>query len=274
MHPVLFTIGGLEVPSHQVFVALGLITGLLVFLYEARKRDAWDERLFPVLAGIVIGGAIGARTSSLLDQVNEHGLSALGTVWLYGGRTILGGLSGAYIGGVIGKKVGGYPFRTGDLFAPAVALGLAVGRIGCFLSEAPGRPTSLPWGIRVDPITTANIPDCPGCVQGLPMHPSMLYEIAFLLIAFVLIKKYGSRITAPGEGFVLVLTCYAVFRFLVEFTRANPTNAIGLTGSQVFLLVVSPLLIWRVAQGINRGVYRDLFRPTARREDSHELATT
>ena len=274
MHPVLFTIGGLEVPSHQVFVALGLITGLLVFLYEARKRDAWDERLFPVLAGIVIGGAIGARTSSLLDQVNEHGLSALGTVWLYGGRTILGGLSGAYIGGVIGKKVGGYPFRTGDLFAPAVALGLAVGRIGCFLSEAPGRPTSLPWGIRVDPITTANIPDCPGCVQGLPMHPSMLYEIAFLLIAFVLIKKYGSRITAPGEVFVLFLTCYAVFRFFVDFTRANPTNTIGLTGSQVFLLVVSPLLMWRVAQGINRGVYRDLFRPTARREDSHELATT
>jgi prolipoprotein diacylglyceryltransferase len=234
----------------------------------------WDERLFPVLAGIVIGGAIGSRTSSLLDQVDAHGLSAIGTVWLYGGRTILGGLSGAYIGGVIGKRIGGYPYRTGAMFAPAVAIGLAIGRIGCFLSEAPGRPTGLPWGIRVDPVTTANIPDCPGCVQGLPMHPSMLYEIAFLLLAFVLIKRYGSRITAPGEVFVLFLTCYAVFRFFVEFTRANPVNSLGLTGSQVFLLVVSPLLIWRVVQGARRGVYRDLFGSSNPREDIHELATT
>jgi prolipoprotein diacylglyceryltransferase len=106
------------------------------------------------------------------------------------------------------------------------------------------------------------------------MHPSMLYEIAFLLLAFVLIKRYGSRITAPGEVFVLFLTCYAVFRFFVEFTRANPVNSLGLTGSQVFLLVVSPLLVWRVVQGARRGVYRDLFHRSNSREDLHELATT
>ena len=274
VRPVLFTVGGLAIPSHQVFVALGLMTGLCIFLRETQRRGRWDERLFPVLAGIVIGGAIGARTSSLLDQVNEHGLSALGTVWLYGGRTILGGLSGAYVGGLLGKKLSGYPYRTGDLFAPAVALGLAVGRIGCFLSEAPGRPTSLPWGIRVDPVTTAGIPNCPGCAQGLAMHPSMLYEITFLLIAYVLIVRYGSRITAPGEVFVLFLSSYAIFRFFIEFTRANPTNSLGLTGSQMFLLAVSPLLLWRLRQGAQRGVYRDLFTSGRTREDDHELATT
>ncbi len=274
MHPILFTLAGLDIPSHEVFVGLGLIVGLLIFLRECTKRGTWDERLFAVLAGIVIGGAIGARTSSLLDQVSDHGLSALGTVWLYGGRTILGGLSGAYIGAVIGKRISGYPNRTGDMFAPAVALGLAIGRIGCLLTEAPGRPTTLPWGVTVDPATTAKIPDCPGCVQGVPMHPSMLYEIAFLLLAFVLITKFGYRITAPGEVFVLFLACYSVFRFFVEFTRANPTNYLGLTGSQVFLLIVSPVLMWRVTQGVRRGVYRDLFHPAHTRKDNHEFATT
>lgn len=240
MLQTLFTIGPLKIPSHGVFVALGLLVGLAVFLLEARRRDAWDERLIPVLAGVAVGGAIGGRGAGMLDAATSDGVGAMAWAWQNGGRSILGGLSGAYIGALIGKRYSGYPHRTGDLFAPAVVLGLAVGRIGCFLAEAPGRPTDLPWGVTVDPAVAATIAKCPGCLAGVPMHPSFLYEIGFLLLLFGVLRWLRPKVSAPGELFTVFLLAYAVFRFGVEFTRANETVA-GLTRSQWFILTLLPL---------------------------------
>ncbi len=106
------------------------------------------------------------------------------------------------------------------------------GRIGCRLTEAPGRPTSLPWGIHA-PATTAR---CPGCLAGVAMHPSFLYEIAFQLAAFAVLLRLRNRVTQPGELFVLYVAGYAVFRYCVEFVRANETVWPGLTRPQWFLL--------------------------------------
>ncbi len=254
MYPTLFTLVGVRVASHDFFVALAFVVGFVVFLYEARRRQMWDERLIPVIAGVIVGGAIGGRLAGVIDAATQDGVGAIAWAWSEGGRSILGGLTGAYVGGLIGKRLGGYSGKTGDLFAPAVALGLAVGRIGCFLAEAPGRPTTLPWGIRVD--AAAALPECPGCVAGLPMHPSFLYEIGFLLLAFAAMMLWRDRIQVPGELFVLFLAAYAVFRFGVEFTRANPADVFGLTRSQLFLVVVSPLLVRRLVISARRGSYR------------------
>ncbi|MEI8058239.1 MAG: prolipoprotein diacylglyceryl transferase family protein [Actinomycetes bacterium] len=279
MHPTLFWVAGRAIPSHEFFVALGLLTGGLIFFRETRRRRMWDERLIPIIAGIIVGGAVGGRLAGMLDAATHDGLNAMAWAWVQGGRSILGGLSGAYLGALIGKRAGGYPGRTGDLFAPAVAVGLAVGRIGCFLAEAPGRPTSLPWGITVDPSIAASIPECPGCLAGAAMHPSFLYEIAFLLLAFVVLERLRSRITAPGELFVVFLAAYAVFRFGVEFTRANPPDLWGMTRSQLFLVAVSPLLAWRIVRSARAGVYANLpYGNKARRLETKgardEFATT
>jgi phosphatidylglycerol:prolipoprotein diacylglycerol transferase len=256
MHPVLFTVAGVPVPTHGFFVALGFAVGLGVFLAEARRRAAWDDRLLPVLAGIV-----GGRFASVIDSAASNGLDGLLWAWLYGGRSILGGLTGAYLGALAGKRLGGYEGRTGNLFAPAVALALAVGRVGCFLTEAPGRPTDLPWGVTVTPDQAAVIPQCPGCVAGVAMHPSFLYEIAFLLVAFVALRWVRDRITAPGELFPLFLAAYALFRFGVELTRANPVLVLGLTGSQVFIALASPLFVTHLVREARRGTYAGL-RPS------------
>ena len=101
--------------------------------------------------------------------------------WLYGNRSILSGLVGAYAGVLLVKRLTGYRERTGDLFAPAVALGMAIGRVGCLLTELPGTPTSLPWGITLTPAAAARIPHA---VAGVPLHPSFAYEIIFQLLAF------------------------------------------------------------------------------------------
>jgi prolipoprotein diacylglyceryltransferase len=94
---------------------------------------------------------------------------------------------------------------------------------------------------------------CPGC--DLPMHPSMLYEIAFNVIAAVVIVRYRDRVTVPGDGLRLYLLAAGVFRFLVEFVRGNEPQALGLTGPQWVLIPLIGLLIVHFVRQWRRGAY-------------------
>lgn len=235
-------------PLHEIFVGLGVMVASVVFVREARRRGALNEQSLIAVTGALVGGAIGMRLAGWVETLDLRHL------WLYGSRSILGGLTGAYVGVLIAKRIIGYRERTGDLFAPAIALGMAVGRVGCHLTEAPGRPTDLPWGVHAPPST----PECPGCLAGQAMHPSFLYEIAFHLAAFAALVWARGRLTRPGELFTLYVAGYAVFRFLVEFTRANSIMALGLTGPQLFLLPGMLLLAVRLGYGWRRGYYDSL----------------
>lgn len=245
-------LGPVAVPVHGVFIGLGVLAALAVFVAEARRRGAVNEQSVVAASGALVGGAIGMRLSGWARHLDLTANPSLAEAWQFGSRSILGGLLGAYLGVLVAKRIGGYRGKTGDLFAPAVALGIAVGRIGCHLTEAPGRPTTLPWGIHA-PATT---PDCPGCLTGQAMHPSFLYEIAFQLAAFVILLWLRDRLSHPGELFVLYIAGYATFRFLVEFTRANETVWLDLTRPQWFLLPSLLLIGIRLWYGHRRGYYR------------------
>src|ERR1700712_4128733 len=138
LHP---TLG--PVPTHGLFVGLGVLAATIVFVHESRRRGQTDERLLAVVTGALVGGAIFMRLGTWLQHVHLRDNASLAEQWPYGNRSILGGLVGAWLGVHIAKRLCGYPLRTGDLFAPAVALGMAVGRIGCFLTE-PYPPTGGP----------------------------------------------------------------------------------------------------------------------------------
>lgn len=251
MKPVLFHLGTVAVPTHGFFVGLGILVAGVVFLLEARSRGRLDPPTLIAVCGALVGGAIGMRLSGLVPHLDPSTDPTLVQAWEYGARSILGGLTGAYVGVLAAKKIIGHRVRTGDLFAPAVAAGMAVGRIGCLLTEAPGRPTSLPWAVHAP----ASIPGCPGCVAGLGMHPSYLYEIVFHLVALAGLYWLRPRITTPGMLLTVYLAAYAGFRFAVEFVRANPTVWLDLTRPQWFLLPFLVLAGWRMVRHHRRGVF-------------------
>ena len=252
MFPVLFHIGPLPVGTHDVFVVLGVATAALVLWLRGRGKER-DPRRAVLVAAAIFTGAVFAKIGTGWQYVAFSDQPTLVGLWLHGGQSVLGGLAGAYLGVVVAKKVIGYEGSTGDWFAPAVAAGLAVGRVGCFLTEQIGTPTALPWGISVAPETAVAMAYCPSCVSGVPMHPSFLYEIFFQITAFAVLIAMSGRFGRPGDSFKMYLLAYALFRFGVEFVRDNPEMAFGLSGSQMFLLATIPLgmtyYLWRRASG-------------------------
>ncbi|MFN0282822.1 MAG: prolipoprotein diacylglyceryl transferase [Kineosporiaceae bacterium] len=249
MHPVLlrFEAIGLTVGTHESFVGLGVAVAALVVVLESGRRGMWGDGMLVAVAGGLVGGALGMRAAGFLRDPSVVLDLGVSQVWQFGAKSVLGGLTGAYAGVVVGKRLIGYRERTGDVFAPAVALGMAVGRVGCLLTEPPGRPTSMPWGVTLTAEQAAAIPACPSCAVGLPLHPSFGYEIAFHLAAFAALLWLRGRLHRPGALLTAYLAAYAVFRFGVEYVRDNEVVLAGLTRGQLFLLALAPLLGWRLA---------------------------
>ena len=254
MYPTLGDVLGTDLPigTHEFFVALGVLAAMAIFGYQAWATGAGrDERMLYIVVGALLGGAIFMRLGTWLQDIDLRSNASLLEQWLYGNRSILGGLVGAWLGVHLAKKLTGYRHRTGDLFAPAVAIGLAIGRIGCHLTELPGTPNPLGFGPVLDEATAATL----GAVPGVALHPSLLYESAFHAVAFLVIW-WGLRARLPqGETFVLYIASYALFRFVVEFVRGNEIVWWGLSRPQLFLAAVLPLILGRVAWQAWRGVY-------------------
>ncbi|HET6626167.1 MAG TPA: prolipoprotein diacylglyceryl transferase family protein [Nocardioidaceae bacterium] len=269
MYPTLGSIAGVPLPSHGVFVGLGVLVAVGVFVVEARRRGQTDEKIVYVVLGALVGGALFMRLGTWMQHADLRQNASLAEQWLYGNRSILGGLVGAWLGVHVAKRLVGYATRTGDLFAPAVALGMAVGRIGCLLTELPGTPTGSTYGITLDPATATRL----GTQPGIALHPSFVYEIVFHAVAFALLWCWlRHRLTAPGETLTLYLAGYGVFRFLVEFVRGNEVAWAGLTRPQLFLLVTVPLILARVAWQARHGVYR--FAPSPQHPLDRPMRTT
>jgi prolipoprotein diacylglyceryltransferase len=216
---------------------------------EARRRGHTDERLLWVVTGALLGGGVMMRMGTWLQHVRLRDNAGLVEQWVYGNRSILGGLVGAWLGVHVAKRLVGYRQRTGDLFAPAVALGMAVGRVGCLLTEVPGTPTGISFGMTLDAEAAQRL----GVPAGVGLHPSFVYEIAFHGAAFVVLWVWlRHRPLAPGTTFVLYVAAYGVFRFVVEFVRGNEVAWLGLTRPQLFLAVTVPIVLVRVVVLLRR----------------------
>jgi phosphatidylglycerol---prolipoprotein diacylglyceryl transferase len=245
MHPILFTINGVPIYAHGTFFVLGLLSGFVLLMFEAQRRHWSKEEVIPITLAAFVGGMVGARLSILFFNGVGTAPETLNFFSLFDPRvgpgSIIGAVLGAYAGGYVASRVMGKQDCTCDAFAPAMALATAVGRIGDYLAaeDGLGKRTDLPWGVTV-----------PGTEYAV--HPTPLYDVGFNLIwLVVLLLLRDHPKMQDGNLLKFGIAGYAVFRFLVEFVRNNPTLALGLTAQQfACLLMLAGLAIyyWRHVQ--------------------------
>ena len=221
MYPILFRIGAFEITSFGAMLALGALAGAWAFRKEldARGISHASDAAFHGL----IGGLVGAKLLYVAEHLGTEPFFAL--LMSRGGMSWFGGLVGGVGVGLLTIRRHRWP--TVPILAAAtagLALGQMFGRIGCFLvGDDYGLPTGLPWGVSFPegvPPTT------------VPVHPTQLYEAAFLALlaaAMVAWRKHG---TADRDLLARYCLIAGAFRFVLEFLRVNVRVAGGLSVAQ------------------------------------------
>ncbi|MEM9654380.1 MAG: prolipoprotein diacylglyceryl transferase family protein [Actinomycetota bacterium] len=242
MFPTLFEVGGVPVDTHATFIALGVLAAAILLAHQARRHDKLDRKLLLIALGALVGAAVTSRIGSGVRYFATTPEPTATGLFLEAGRSLLGGLVGAYVGVEVTKRLVGVTESTGDLFAPGVALGLAIGRVGCFLTEQLGTPTAAPWGMTMNQtgvkrgLLCLDCGQCPTCTASTSFHPSFLYEIGFHALAFAVLWRKRDDERWQGRLLARYLVAYAAFRFLVEFVRGNVQFLFGMSGSQIFII--------------------------------------
>jgi phosphatidylglycerol:prolipoprotein diacylglycerol transferase len=230
--PYYLHFGPVTLHPHLVFESLAYFIGFRVYLYT-RNRDRLPlQQSMWVLVSAIVGAALGSKLLFWLEDPRVTLAHWNDWAYLMGGKTIVGGLLGGLIGVEWIKKRIGVTRSTGDDMALPLVLGIGIGRIGCYLTglddHTYGKPTS--W------ITGVDFGD------GIPRHPTQLYEIAFLLglgclLLLVRLRTRSGRIRPPdGAQFQLFMTGYLLFRFLIDFIKPTPHIYSGLNNIQVACL--------------------------------------
>jgi prolipoprotein diacylglyceryltransferase len=252
------SIGSVSVSTHDLFTILALVVGLALYYLALRRRGWLEPRIVAISIAAVLGGALGARLITAWEHLEVYAtFDDVPLTWAieHSGKSLIGAIAGGYLATVVAKRALGYTRSTGDAYVLAIAVATVIGRVGCYLSELPlGTPTDLPWGVSVSPEAAAAFERCPGC--ALPMHPSMLYEIAFNLVAIAVILRYRDRVTVPGDALKAYLLAAGFFRLWVETVRGNEPQALGLTGPQWVLIPLVAVLALHFVRQVRRGAYR------------------
>ena len=231
MYPVLFRIGSLEITSFGVMVALGALLGILLIRRELERSGVDSIKGTDAALVGVLGGLAGAK----LLYVAEHWAEPLSeTLLSRGGMSWFGGFTGGVLAGIAWILWQRLPLMTVlSAAAPALAVGPAVGRIGCFLvGDDYGRPTSLPWGIAFPEGLPPTV---------VPVHPTQLYEAAFLFPFAYFLVRLRKRRVADQSVFGIYLVGAGTLRFLIEIVRVNVRVLFGLTTAQLFSIAVVAL---------------------------------
>jgi phosphatidylglycerol---prolipoprotein diacylglyceryl transferase len=229
MYPVLFRIGQLEITSFGVMVALGALAGLWVFRRELARGGLPDVALDAAIYGLV-GGLLGAKLLYVFEHLDESSFWAL--FLDRGGMSWFGGFVGGFVAGILTIRYRRWPLMAVLAAAtPALAVGQMLGRVGCFLvGDDYGRPTSLPWGVAFP----HGLPP-----TELPVHPTQLYEAAFLAVLTWILIRWRRQGLADRSVLGRYLVIAGLFRFALEFVRVNVRVLGPLTVAHLFSLGVA-----------------------------------
>lgn len=224
MYPELFRIPFIDYPisTFGVSMAIAFLVAFWITMKGMEEKRMATEELSAVFIYVMLGGIIGSKMYYAIDNWLLDGGAFLPLLLSRGGITWYGGLIGGTVAGAIGaKRLGINVKQLADCVAPGVAVGQAIGRIGCFLvGDDYGRVSNVPWAVAFP--------------EGAPptlerVHPTQLYEVAWLLpVALLLWSRrhkspflFGEYMALNGAG-----------RIVIENWRVNPTVALGMTEPQ------------------------------------------
>ena len=256
MYPTLIKIGSFEITTFGLMMFLAFVAAGWVLTRQFRRYGLSDELASTMVMATALGGIVGAKIYYAILYRSWHELFArAGLVW-YGG--LIGGiLACSYV--VIRNKVDW--LVAADATAPALAIGYALGRIGCFLvGDDYGAPTSGWWGVafpKGSPPTTAgslrdfgvrvdpSIPD----YEILKVHPTQIYESLAALAMFAILMALVRKPHRKGRAFAAFLVMMGIERFLVEIVRAKDDRFLGpFTVAQLIsaiLVIVGSIMLAR-----------------------------
>ena len=253
MFPRLLELGPLTLYSYGLLLALAYLAGLQLALKRARARGLDSGRVMDLGIWIIISALVGAKALLLVVEwktftSNPRELLSLAQ----SGGVFYGGLILAVVVALWYLWRHRMPVWTVcDVFAPGIALGHVIGRMGCFLAGCCwGRETTVPWAVVfTDQFANANV----GTPLNRHLHPTQLYESGaelVILIGLLWFEKKGRPF--PGRTFWSYMLVYAISRFVIEFYRGDPRGMIsGLSTSQFISVILVPLsliMLWRLSR--------------------------
>ena len=223
--PVILRVGSWQLPIHPFCDVLAYTLGFQLYLYVRRKspksnqtpeQDAW------ILVGCIFGALIGSKLLAWMEAPALYwALRHQPNFWC-GGKTIVGGLLGGWVGIEIAKRAVGVVGSLGDTCVFPIILGMCIGRIGCFLTglsdNTCGIPTHLPWGVDYG--------------DGITRHPAQIYEILFLAVVGAILWIRRDALAVPGLKFRWFIMAYLAFRLFIDFFKPHWTLFGGLSGIQ------------------------------------------
>ncbi len=266
MFPKIAELGPITIHTYGLLMATSFLVATALLARLAEKDGVPRARAWDLGFVIIICALLGAKLLMVLHNFDDYWqdpskfLSL--SFWQAGG---------AYYGGLVGATLGSLLYlrndprldflTVADAAAPAIALGQAIGRLGCFAAGCDyGTKSELPWAVTfTDPYAGDNV----GVPLGVPLHPVQLYESLGTLVLFLGLLWFRSRRRFKGQILFAYFAGYGLLRFFLEFFRGDPGRGAILDGSlsipqaiSLAVIAAGALLFWKVRPGkvsTNRG---------------------
>lgn len=244
MYPKLIEIGGFYLPTYGVLVALGFLAGLWVSVKLARRKQLPSDTITNLAVYVALAGMLGAKILMILFDWREYSaqpgrifsFETLQAAGVYQGGVIL-----ALLTAVLYTRRQKLPFLlTADVFAPGLALGHGIGRLGCLAAGCCwGVQCDLPWAITFhDPAAFA----LTGVPLEVPLHPSQIYESLTEFGLFGFLYWRFPKVAGSGQIVGLFLLLSSAARFGIEFTRFHEQGLVaGLSITQWIAIALAVL---------------------------------
>jgi phosphatidylglycerol:prolipoprotein diacylglycerol transferase len=248
MYPRLITTPYFTLFTFGLFLAAAYFMALWWLMRSVRRAGMNVERAQGLGLWVIIGAILGAKALMVIRSLPDY-LANPSDFWSLATLQSAGDFFGGFIGALIAAMIFfvRHPeiprWHMADLCAPSIAIGQAIGRIGCFMAgDDYGSPTQLPWAVVFrDPVAT----EIGGTPLDIPLHPVQLYESLTCLTLFFFLIWLLRRKSFHGEIILAYSMIYAVARFLLEYLRGDADRGFvfgNLLSTSQFIAVVVLLI--------------------------------